>query len=404
MTNTFEKNKLHSYLGKHLVECLKDAKAYIAGGTITSLYSNREINDIDVYFRDEKSAIKFIARMIEDNGAWVVSHTNKATQMSYSNGSETIDVQAIHFNYFESTGQLFDSFDFSAVMGAFDFLSDEFIFGDEFLKHNSQRILKFNSNTSYPIVSMLRVQKYEERGYKISKAEFIRIILTCMNLDIQSYDDLKEHLGGMYGESFDSLFKDIEEETFSLQVAIDKIADLALSEDYFKPPVLEDFNLSDIIKNISKEPVTYINIKDKHYEIGYMGLLNEIEGKPEENFIEVSAEKFLSENRFYKNVKKLDTGYFSFHNGEFEYKILEQAVARNDNRNDGKLYFREKDDFEHATFGNRSDRAVLEVIISPNDFISAHDGEVYASKCYVVREVPEEEYSAWGTQDEVKNS
>lgn len=51
MSYEFEQKKLYNYLGKVLVESLKRNRAYIAGGSITSLFCNREINDFDIYFR-----------------------------------------------------------------------------------------------------------------------------------------------------------------------------------------------------------------------------------------------------------------------------------------------------------------------------------------------------------------
>jgi hypothetical protein len=190
----FEKNKLYAYLGEDLVKVLKHHKGFIAGGTITSLFCNREINDVDVYFRDEESILGFLNE-VWSGGRHVVSHTKKATQLMY----DDINLQVIHFQYFNRSEEIFNTFDFTTCMGCYDFDTEHFTLHPDFLKHNSQRILKFNSETAFPIVSLLRVQKYEKKGYSISKPEFIRIILTCMNLAIESYDELKEQLGGMYG-------------------------------------------------------------------------------------------------------------------------------------------------------------------------------------------------------------
>lgn len=393
MSFTFEKNKLYAYLSKDMVEIFKKYKVYVAGGTITSLFSNREINDIDVYFPNEKSLINFLREMDED-GVWFVSHTKKATLFKYTFKDNPIEVQAIHFDYFDTPEALFNTFDYTACMGCYDFGKEEFVLHDDFLKHNSQRILKFNPNTAYPIVSLLRVQKYEEKGYKISKTEFIRIALTCMDLTVNSYEELKDHLGGMYGENFDKMFSDIEDEEFNLRDAIDKLANLALSEDYFNQPEVKEFDIDEMIRNISKEPVVYMNINAVHYMIGYDGLLEKTDDKPE-NHVEITAEKYFSENKFYKNVKKIDEKYFSFYNKGFEYKICDQVVASNEGRNNGKLHFVEKSDLDNASYDSEKDKSVLEVLINPDDFISANDGTVHAKKCYVVREVPKDEYEKW---------
>ncbi len=197
----FEKNKLYSYLGEDLINQLKKHKVFIAGGAITSLFCNRDINDIDIYFRDESSLLSLVEEFWDDN-LYIVSHTKKATQYNFSYMKNDIPIQLIHFKYFNSPEDIFKTFDYTVCMGCFDFNTEEFVLHDDFLKHNSQRLLKFNSDTEYPIVSLLRVQKYEKRGYVISKPEFIRIILTCMNTEINSYEELKDQIGGMYGMAY----------------------------------------------------------------------------------------------------------------------------------------------------------------------------------------------------------
>lgn len=394
MNYTFEKNKLYAYLGKHLVSFMKDYNAYVAGGTVTSLFSNREINDVDVYFPNERKAIAFLSHLIED-GAWVVSHTKKATQLMY----DEKNVQVIHFDYYETAEELFSSFDYTVCMGLYDFSTEEYVLHDDFLKHNSQRILKYNPKTSYPIVSMLRIQKYEDKGYKVSKPEFVRVVLSCMNLEINSYEELKDHMGGLYGENFDKLFEDVEDEDFDLEVAINKLADLALSEDYFKMPESKEYELDEIIKNISKEPLTYIETKNKKLIINYFGELAEVNEVPE-NHIKVDAEEYFSNNKLYKYVKKQDGRYMSFYNNSFEYKLCDQIVASNEGRNDGRLYFVERDRLEDATYSREAGRAVLEVLVNPDDIVSVKNEKIAVKKCYVVREVPEDEWKQWMKKDD----
>lgn len=73
----FEKAKLYDYLGDFLVDLFIEHKAYIAGGAITSLFCNREINDIDIYFKDKDSCISVLEEIYQN--ACLMTHTNKAT-------------------------------------------------------------------------------------------------------------------------------------------------------------------------------------------------------------------------------------------------------------------------------------------------------------------------------------
>lgn len=227
----FEKKKLKNILGDYLYDMLKLNSAIVAGGSITSIFSNRDINDIDVYFHSKKDVANFMQEVMDEN-AWIVSHTNKATLFKYRN----VEVQIIHFDVFETIDDLFNTFDFTVCMGAFDFNKENFVLHEDFLKHNSQRILKFNQNTAFPIISALRVRKYEGKGYTISKPEFLRIILTCLSLNIDSYEDLKDQMGGMYGVNYDKLLQHEEDEGFDLVKIINRMKDLHLDDSYFNMP------------------------------------------------------------------------------------------------------------------------------------------------------------------------
>lgn len=259
--------------------------------------------------------------------------------------------------------------------------------------------MKFNSETAFPIVSLLRVQKYEKKGYSISKPEFIRIILTCMNLEIDSYDELKEQLGGMYGINYDKLFEDVKDEPFNLQEAIDKIANIALDEDYFKKPISIEFDtIDDILDTIAKKPRKVLEVNEKLFKIGYDGLLESIENKPEYHEI-LDADQFFKENKFYKFVKKTDDKYCSFYDKSFEYIIGQEVEAKGTigtgwNSDKGKLFFNEKSDINSSTYRNEKDGVLIEVSIKPEDFLGV-GSHITARKCTMIREVPKEEYEEW---------
>lgn len=388
----FEKNKLYAYLGADLVKLFKKYELFVAGGTIASLFTNKEINDIDIYARSEEAAISFLEDIWSVH---VVSNTNKAIQFSYQ---EKL-LQLIHFSYFEKAEDIFETFDYTACMGAFDFKTEEFVLHNEFLKHNSQRILKFNSNTAFPIVSLLRVQKYEGKGYTISKPEFIRVILTCMNLDINTYEELKEQLGGMYGQAYEKLFEDVKDEEFNLQEAIDKIANLALSEDYFKEPISNDFNdLDDLIDGIAKLPFKFVEMGNGIYRIGYKGTLKEYDNDLPDGAIEVSADEFLKDLKIYKFVKKNNDTYSSYYKESFKYKVGQEIVADGEASNwsdAGKLYFNLKDSIEDSTYYSKNDKALIEAMIKKDDIVHFGDSVVKVKKANITREVLESEWKAW---------
>ena len=130
-------------------------------------------------------------------------------------------LQLMTFKYFPDIQDIFDTFDFTCCMGAYDCKSKEFIFHPEFFKHNSQRYLKFNPGTAYPLMSLMRVDKYREKGYVISKSEMLRVVFACMGLKISSWEEAKEHIGGMYGYDMSKAFD--ENEDFSMGSLIDQL-------------------------------------------------------------------------------------------------------------------------------------------------------------------------------------
>lgn len=384
MDYIFEKNKLYNYLGTSLVNTLKQQKAYIAGGTITSIFSNNPVNDIDLYFRDEESLAELIEEIYDDSNDWVNALTSKALLVRVDDK----EIQMIHFKYFERAEDIFDTFDYTVCMGAFDFETEQFVLHEDFLKHNAQRILKFNKNTDFPIVSLLRVQKYKDKGYSISKPEFLRVALSCMELNITNTEELKQHLGGMYGINYDKLIELEEGESFSLSKIIDKIANIALSEDYFETPKeIKYNNVEDILDVIVKEPVRVVKIKNNTYRISKKSTLRKVEEEPK-NTIEVDGKQYIDLQKYYKFVEKRDGQYFSHWDKNYEYKFGTINVPKNEH-----LYFNEKYEIDNSDYFRKG--VLIEVVIPFENFTKKDRDKVLANGCYVVREVPDTEYNEW---------
>lgn len=185
--------------------------AWVAGGALTSVYTGQGINDVDLYFKDRASFEEAVNGAYED-GLWCVAKTSRA--VTFVSGSHVI--QLMHFNWFDSPQAIFDSFDFTCCMAAMDCETKEIIMHDDFLKHCSQRFLKFHSGTAFPFGTVARVLKYQKRGYTIGTNEMLRIALKCSTVAIASWDDLKEQIGGQYGEAVNIA----GEGEFSIEAAI----------------------------------------------------------------------------------------------------------------------------------------------------------------------------------------
>lgn len=211
--------------------------AFVAGGAITSVFTGAKINDVDVYFKSRRAFETGVYQAYED-GLWCVAASKRA--VTFADQSNNI-AQLMYFDFFPNAEDIFKAFDFTVCMGAVDLdvhKKDEhpdsgFIFHPDFLKHNSQRFLKFNPGTRYPLASATRVLKYQQRGYTIGKGDMMKIALAVRGVRIDSWDDLKDQIGGAYG---DKVVFGNEDKPFTIEAAIDALnVDDAESEPWVQP-------------------------------------------------------------------------------------------------------------------------------------------------------------------------
>lgn len=259
-----EKLKLKKALGETNWDILKEAKAFIAGGAITSLFTNSPINDLDIYFRDRKDCARILAEVMSDSyfsesdfSLHIQFYTDRSILCSHSGDNP---LQFIAFRGFPCVQDIFDTFDFTVCMGAFDFETEEFVLHEEFLKHNSQKYLKFNTGTAFPLISALRINKYRDKGYYISKPEFLRCMLTCAQLDLTSWEDAISHIGGMYGYALEEMFD--QEKEFSIDELICQLDKVFESE---IPHTLSDLEIKfdDIMEKVFPDIVEEVDRKEE---------------------------------------------------------------------------------------------------------------------------------------------
>ena len=245
-----EIKQLKNAIPEDVLAILAHEKCFIAGGALTSIFTGTQINDIDIYFRSRDSLDRVMQvfcnikdkeltvkrPVVGDNQFKVddniqpVTITKKSVVFSQGNGywnptkgsyTPQASLQFISFQYFDTPEDIFDTFDFSINMCAYDCASGELTLHDNFLKHLARRSLVVNTNTAYPLISLLRCDKYKERGYNISTKEQMGLMFAVANMKIDSWEDAKDHIGGMYGFDVEDLFN--EDEEFSLDKVIDQL-------------------------------------------------------------------------------------------------------------------------------------------------------------------------------------
>jgi len=220
---------------KDLVPILIENDVFIAGGAITSIFTNNKINDYDIYFREYKNMLN-IKLFLEENKFKLLFKSDNA--LSYKR--DNVNIQLIKKIYGKPE-DIINQFDYTICMGAYDFSSRKFIFNEHFLQHNAQRQLIFNINAKYPICSLYRMLKYIKRGYIISGGEIIKLSLCVNNLKMETFADLKEQLEGI-----DTMFlKDLTDRLLSYEYAnkkYDFLESITIIDKYLNEMYLREVN------------------------------------------------------------------------------------------------------------------------------------------------------------------
>jgi hypothetical protein len=296
---------------------LKDC--WVAGGAVTSLHTNKPIVDFDIYPKSVLARDLAIA-WAYDNNLWGVSVSKRA--LTFVNSDE-MHVQIMLFDTFETADKIFDAFDFTCCMGAFDLDTQKFKLHRYFLLHASQRFLAFNPKTRFPYASVCRVKKYEEKGYTIGKAEFYKVLLACAAMPINSWEDLKEQIGGVYGESI--VIPD--NKPYSLDAAIE-----ALNSLKFKTAEAGFQNAEEAIACLSEREIPYMEIDSGPAgQKLYARLFDDsgwqqIGAKPANGRLVPQSEAYPG-GRFFKKVMRDGEQYRAPHQSHFIYKLGEMATA-----------------------------------------------------------------------------
>ena len=215
--NTFkEREFIKRLLGNDIYWLLRDCNAALAGGCLTSLFTNQPINDFDLFFSTEDDFNKFCSflnsqktvifskmeKVCETDNAITYNGTVKdeiilkRITATYGVGfdldiNETgVTLQAIRPSLIKYDSDLLNTFDFSVCRALYDFKSEVFKFDSQFMVDLARKDLHFNPECRLPIGSLFRMQKYILKGYTIEPAEVLKIALCISETEIKTNKDL----------------------------------------------------------------------------------------------------------------------------------------------------------------------------------------------------------------------
>ena len=310
---------LKRFIGQRLYALLKQHKAIIAGGSIRSIFCKEDIHDIDVYFRDEES-FRYVATAVR--GSSIVSITDKQISYLYkswadASSGEPFVLQLINFKYYEEATDIFETFDFHCCMGAYDFEKEDFVLDDSFLLDNASKTITFNSGTSFPIVTLSRILKYETYGYKIPQREIIKIGLKVADMHIDNWDEFKKQIGGMYGDCFK--VGDTEGKEFSIEAAV-KMLEAVVNTPYTS--VCEKLDSVDISLGKTFDAFLYkgrIRYLDNDFDL----ILKDDSSTVSLNVM--TKDDFFNKHPLYKIIKKDMTSFFD---DSFKYSFKDKVSGK----------------------------------------------------------------------------
>lgn len=251
---------------QHLLTYMKDkGGCYVAGGALTSIATGKhnEIEDYDIYFPTRESCVAAIRYMKEDNPHVAFVSDKSITYVL----SGAIKIQFIYYDFYPTAEDIFNHFDFSVNMMAYDCRTDSLVTHENFWMHNSQRFLSINPDTKFPILTMLRLDKYKNKGYSTSRTEVLKLGLKVASLNISNWEEFKNQIGNSYGFTLADLH-DCENVAFSLEAALERIQSSSPSESCLMPMQQEYLYPHDAVDFLVEgKDIEVVQINDQEYYV-----------------------------------------------------------------------------------------------------------------------------------------
>jgi len=176
---------------------------FIAGGGVLSTVTKQPVNDYDIYPKSTDD-LEHIIDTLRADGVLVNISNNALTfkhNTEHNDVGERMIFQVVRGEY-PTTEAIFNTFDFTVCMGAFDCDSGEYTFHESFWPDVASKTIHFNEKTSYPLASLIRLNKYAAKGYHVPKSQLAKIAVAIGEAGAPtSWQDVENQLGGYYGHS-----------------------------------------------------------------------------------------------------------------------------------------------------------------------------------------------------------
>ena len=172
-----------------LKEIVKSS-TFIAGGAIREYIQGNEINDFDLYFKNEDDAnkAKEIIQKALDTKEGKFSDADKMKFTFKSFETSFLSENALTFTHIDlgkpvqliykfggPPDRVIDLFDFTNSMAYYDPQNDRLVYGDGFEAAIIEKELVFNEDCLNPTFALSRLLKFYKMGYKVGRGELLKI-------------------------------------------------------------------------------------------------------------------------------------------------------------------------------------------------------------------------------------
>lgn len=200
----------------------------VTGGCIPSMYLNTDVHDYDVYIKNYDYMIKLMQYYINesimnnslDNESIMIIYNTSESEtrpkiytsdkvkkempfskyndnpVMFSSNAISLanDVQII-YRFYGNPEEIHKNYDFVHCTSYWTY-SEGLVTTKEALEAILTKSLRYQGSR-YPVASLFRIRKFLDRGYTITAAEMLKMILQCQSLDLSNSVVLKDQVEGV---------------------------------------------------------------------------------------------------------------------------------------------------------------------------------------------------------------
>jgi len=361
-----------------LINVFKKANAMLAGGAMTSIYRNKPIADFDLYFRSKSDIADVIDYLQERRFVCMAKSDRSALFLK-----ENIYINVIYFKYFNNLSEVFELFDFTCCMCGYDFKTDTIESHPSFYRDTLLGNIVYSAKSKYPLAALLRVQKYINKGFNVSKKEMIRMILHCQKTPVESMDDVADQVGSLYGTNVKEAIGKIE--PFSIDAVIERLSEI--EDTNFEP---EEKKVLQIDWDVELfKDLYYILDAGPHHCLCRAGRIQKKATNQEITDFCHKSYRLKFPFYVYKHVKDAGSNKLcSYFNPTFRYVVGQEVSSK-----DPGIYTYLPENLRNGMYKPRGNAVAIEIRVDcATDIISLSQSELRIKRGVATRIIEKEEY------------